>query len=203
MKVLIASRNLGKVNEFRELLAGLDIEVLSAEDVGLAESFDPEETGSTFEENSLLKAKAYAKKTGLSVIADDSGLVVDALDGRPGVYSKRYGNSDSERNEKLLQEMDSIAKTSRNARFVCSMTIFDPVKNVNKTVEGKVEGLISNEAKGKLGFGYDPIFIPEEGDGRTFAEYGSEFKNKVSHRARALEALKKEIVDLKLVSDKT
>jgi XTP/dITP diphosphohydrolase len=151
--------------------------------------FDVEETGMTFEENAILKARAYSEKfPEVFVLADDSGLVVDALDGRPGVYSKRYGDTDEHRNAKLLSELKDVSNSERTARFVSVIALIG--QGVEEVFEGVVEGAIGFEARGEDGFGYDPVFIPE-GYKKTFAELGTEVKNTLSHRARALEKVKK------------
>lgn len=181
MKLLLATQNQGKLKEMQEILKDLPIEVITP-----SEDFDVEETGTTFEENSLLKAKAFSEKyDGILTLADDSGLVVDALDGRPGVYSKRYGTDDLDRNTKLLKELED--KADRTAHFLCVMCLFG--KDVNRSVEGRVTGQIGLEMKGNQGFGYDPIFIPDGFD-KTFAELSSEEKNQISHRGRAMDKVR-------------
>lgn len=188
-KLLIASNNPGKIAEVTAILT--DFSVVTPSEVGIPKEFDPEETGTTFEENSLIKAQAFAEESGLLSLADDSGLEVDALDGRPGVYSKRYGDDDAHRNQKLLSELTDVPVNKRTARFVCAMTIYDPATKKHTTVRGTVEGKIATKIKGKQGFGYDPVFIPDEIPGdQTFSELGVGEKNKISHRARALEKIK-------------
>jgi len=187
MKELIfASHNQGKIKELREMLAPLNIKVLSADDMSLP---DVEETGTTFEENAILKAKTISVLTKMPVLADDSGLCVDALDGRPGVYSARYAPN---RNfdlamDMLLKELDEAANPSRAAHFSCVLALCFP--NGEKVCfEGRVDGTIANQKSGSAGFGFDPIFIPSGYD-LTFAELGSEIKNRISHRGRALQKL--------------
>lgn len=191
--LLIASRNKGKIKEIREILAN-EYQVLSPDDVGIDDGFDVDETGETFTDNARLKAGGFAKKSGLWALADDSGLEVDALDGRPGVYSKRYASTDEQRCKRLLCELEGVEKEKRTARFVCVVSVWDPEKEtVAFESKGAAEGKIGFEARGENGFGYDPVFVPDEGDGRTFAELGVEFKNKVSHRARALRQIQEKI----------
>ncbi|MBQ8785471.1 MAG: RdgB/HAM1 family non-canonical purine NTP pyrophosphatase [Alphaproteobacteria bacterium] len=185
-KLVVASHNAGKIAEIKTLLAPLKIEVQSAADLRLG---DVEETGTTFEENAKLKAEALCMMCGLPCLADDSGLCVDALDGRPGVYSARYApNRDfNEGMKMLLKEMEESGKSTRKAHFSCCMALAYPNE---KTIifEGRVDGNISQTPSGNGGFGYDPIFIPEGFD-KTFAELGEDIKNKMSHRSRALEKL--------------
>jgi len=189
-KLLIASTNQGKISEIKKIFSGLKFDITIPAEAGIDPDFDVDETGTTFEQNAILKAQAFAKISNLTTLADDSGLVVDALDGRPGVYSHRYGATDEARNQKLLTELKAIAKAKRTARFISVIAIFDPFTNKTLTAEGMVEGTISESPKGSDGFGYDPVFIPAEGDGCTFAELGTEFKNTISHRARALQKIK-------------
>ena len=186
-KLVIASHNQGKIKEISELLSPFGIEVVSAVDLNLP---DVEETGTTFEENARLKAVALAKLSGEFCLADDSGLCVDALDGRPGVFSARYApNRDFDKGmEMLLQEVLQSGKKTRTAHFSCVIALADPKDLSCKIFEGRVNGHLSEEKHGNGGFGYDPIFVPDEGDGRTFAEMNGEEKSKISHRGRALSA---------------
>ena len=184
-KMILASHNKGKIEEISALLAPYGIKVVSALDAGLP---DVEETGTTFEENACLKAKTLAKLSGEYCLADDSGLCVDALGGRPGVYSARYApNRDFNQGIlKLLAEVDAVSSLNRKAHFSCVLALADP-KTLNCQIfEGRVDGTLSKEKHGQEGFGYDPIFIPSEGDGRTFAQMRKEEKSKISHRGRAL-----------------
>lgn len=183
-KLVLASNNKGKLNEIRQLLSDR-YEVLSLSDVGIA--VDVEETGLTFEENAVIKAKAIYNLAHLPVISDDSGLVVDALGGEPGVYSARYAgekHSDSANNAKLLQNLANIK--DRTAAFVCCAVYYDGQKVIS--AHGRVEGSILLEPQGAGGFGYDPLFFCSE-IGKSFGEASFEEKNKVSHRARAFSAL--------------
>ncbi|MBP3546715.1 MAG: RdgB/HAM1 family non-canonical purine NTP pyrophosphatase [Alphaproteobacteria bacterium] len=185
-KLVVASHNAGKIAEIKTLLAPLKIEVQSAADLRLG---DVEETGTTFEENAKLKAEALCMMCGLPCLADDSGLCVDALDGRPGVYSARYApNRDfNEGMKMLLKEMEESGKSTRKAHFSCCMALAYPNEKT-MIFEGRVDGNISETPSGNGGFGYDPIFIPEGFD-KTFAELGEDIKNQMSHRSRALEKL--------------
>jgi len=189
-QLLFASRNKGKACEVASILRDIPLEVITLNQTDIPNNFDIDETGNTFKDNAILKAKGFGVKVNLLTLADDSGLEVDALNGRPGVYSKRYGTSDEKRIAKLLSELAAPSNQNRTARFVCVVCLFDPKTGETTCKKGIVEGVISLKPLGDKGFGYDPIFIPTEGDGRTFGEYSDEFKNKISHRARALEKIK-------------
>ena len=198
MKIVLASRNKKKLEELKRLLGEVggagnsektDIVLLSLEDFPGA----PEviEDGTTFEENAIKKALQTAKATGLPAIADDSGLVVEALGGAPGVYSARYAGepSDDRRNiEKLLRELEGVPPEKRQAHFECVIAFATPDGMV-KTFTGRVDGIITEEPRGEAGFGYDPVFQPEGLD-RTFAEVSKEEKDSMSHRYRAIRLLK-------------
>ena len=185
MKVILASKNQHKLTELSAILSQLGFEIALESEYGL--DIDVEETGTTFEENSFLKADAVMKASGLPVLADDSGLMVDALDGAPGVYSARYGHkaSDKERTAYLLENMKDVPEERRGAKFVCVITCLWP--DGRKIVaRGECPGVITREVHGENGFGYDPVFyLPELG--MTYAELPSEQKNAISHRARALQ----------------
>ena len=184
MKVILASQNQHKLVELSAILSQLGFEIALESEYGL--HVDVDETGTTFEENSLLKAEAVMKASGLPVLADDSGLMVDALDGAPGVYSARYGHksSDAERTAYLLENMKDVPDERRTAKFVCVITCLWP--DGRKIVaRGECPGRILHEVHGSNGFGYDPVFfVPEKG--KTFAELLPGEKNAISHRARAL-----------------
>ncbi|MEP7287086.1 MAG: RdgB/HAM1 family non-canonical purine NTP pyrophosphatase [Chloroflexota bacterium] len=180
--LLVASTNAGKLKEFRELMSDLAVNWVSLADVGLA-SMDVEETGSTFSENALLKAHAYSAASGLPTLADDSGIVVDALNGAPGVYSARYAPTAPERNAKLLQALEGMPHEQRTARFVSVIALVMP-DGVTVTAEGRVEGHVGTAPRGDQGFGYDPVFLLD--DGRSMAELSPAEKNAISHRGRAL-----------------
>lgn len=185
MKVILASKNQHKLTELSAILSQLGFEIALESEYGL--DIDVEETGTTFEENSFLKADAVMKASGLPVLADDSGLMVDALDGAPGVYSARYGHkaSDKERTAYLLENMKDVPEERRGAKFVCVITCLFP--DGRKIVaRGECPGVIARAPHGENGFGYDPVFyLPELG--MTYAELPSEQKNAISHRARALQ----------------
>lgn len=193
-KLLIATHNQGKLREFRQLLTGLDpkvpdLEITDLDAIGI--THDVEETGSTFAENAILKARAYAEMSSLLTWSDDSGLEVDALDGRPGVYSARYGGSGLSRRERyllLLDELRAHPGKSRTARFRCVVALALPNGELH-TVEDTLEGVITDQPRGDQGFGYDPIFyLPEYK--ATLAELSPEIKNQISHRGKAARAAK-------------
>jgi non-canonical purine NTP pyrophosphatase, rdgB/HAM1 family len=181
-KIVIASHNQGKISEIREMLAPFEIEVCSAKELNLP---DVEETGTTFEENARLKAETLAKASGLPCLADDSGLCVNALSGRPGVYSARYA-PDRDFNkgmDMLLTEIVHSGSDDRRAHFSCVLALAYP-EGTCRVFEGRVEGQIAREKSGNGGFGYDPIFIPDGFD-KTFGHFSAEEKAAVSHRGRA------------------
>ncbi len=192
MQLVLATTNRGKVAELRRILAGLDIELLSAAEVSLPEV---EETGTTFLDNARLKAHAAAVASGLPSIADDSGLVVDALGGEPGVRSARYAGEpgDDEANLRLVLERMSGVE-NRAARFVCAAVLATP-DGREWTAEGVLEGALTTAPRGSGGFGYDPIFLPD-GHGRTTAEMAPEEKDAISHRGRAFRALRSAVEEL-------
>lgn len=186
MRLLIATTNPGKVREYRALLDGLNVELVGLQDVGI--STDVEETGATYEANAVLKARAYAEMSGLPTLADDSGLEVDALNGRPGVHSARYAPDSPTRIQKLLTEMNGVPDNQRQARFQCVIALAWPDGQLDIT-RGTCEGVIAHEARGGNGFGFDPVFyLPEHN--ATMAEMPENFKNTISHRARAAQLLK-------------
>lgn len=183
-KLLIATHNQGKIREYQALLADLPFTVVSLEAVGVTR--DVEETGQTFAENAILKATTYAAWTGLWTWADDSGLEIDALDGRPGVYSARYGGpglSDADRYRKVLAELAALPPTPWTARFQCVVALAIPGGQV-EMVDGVVEGTITDQPRGNNGFGYDPIFYLPAYQA-TMAELPILTKNQISHRAQA------------------
>lgn len=192
-KVVIATHNAGKLREMRELLAPYGIDAISAGDIGLGE---PEETGTTFCANARIKAQAAAQAAQLPAFADDSGLVVDALDGAPGIHSARWAGESKDflgamtRIERLLQERGAIGSAERGAHFISALCVAWPDGHVEE-VEGRVDGTLVWPPRGDMGFGYDPVFLPQ-GHGRTFGEMTSEEKHGLpprglglSHRARA------------------
>ena len=180
MIVCAASNNAGKLKELRRILERMGHEVKSLRELGI--TLDPEETGTTFAENAVRKAKAVWEKVKLPVIADDSGLCVDALDGRPGIYSARYageGATDADRVKKLLAELEG--KENRTGRFVCAIAYIDGTGETH-VFEGVCEGTMAESPRGEDGFGYDPIFLVGE---KTFAEMTAKEKDAVSHRGKA------------------
>ncbi len=183
MKIILASNNKNKLREFREILEPMGFEVISQSEAGA--DIEVEETGSSFEENAYLKAKAIYDMLGLPVISDDSGLEVDALGGAPGIYSARYAQ-EGKRCARILSELENVPDEKRTARFRCCICYIDK-SGAAHTVSGACEGRIGYEKLGTNGFGYDPIFM--FGD-RSFAQLSSEEKNKVSHRSDALNKFK-------------
>lgn len=178
MKIVLASSNPHKVKEINEIAGDCGIEFVLPEG-----NFDPDETGATFAENSLIKAtEAWKLSNGWS-LADDSGLCIDALGGKPGIYSARYAETPQKRIERVLKELDGVG--NRRAHFICSMTLINPKGEIAFACEGICEGQIIKEAKGTNGFGYDPIFLPDGYD-KTIAELPEDEKNRISHRSRAL-----------------
>jgi len=191
MKIILASHNRHKVEEMKSVLRDLSVEIITLEDY--PEIGDIEETGKTLNENALLKARIVNRFTGIPAIGDDTGLEVDSLNGDPGVYSARYAgeNATYEDNvKKLLIEMSDFSENERTARFRTVAALVD--RETEILSEGKIEGMITFEPKGTLGFGYDPLFyIPEMNC--TFAELSTEEKNKISHRGHALQNLYKHL----------
>ena len=187
-KLVLATRNPGKIREFARLLSEFasDIEVLGLEE--FPDMPNVEETGDSFEENSLLKASAVAEFTKLPSLADDSGLCVNALNGDPGIFSARFAGehgNDQANNEKLLQELKD--KSDRSAQFICVVTLVVPTESGSKVIveSGNIEGIIVDDIRGDSGFGYDPLFQPI-GSNLTFGEFPHEEKDKISHRGQAL-----------------
>ncbi len=188
-KIVFATGNEGKMREVRLILADLGMEILSMKEAGV--SLEIEENGKTFGENAEIKARAVWEKTGGIVLADDSGLVIDYLNGEPGIYSARYMGEDTSyeiKNRALIDRMAGVEGQDRSARFVCNIAAVLPDGQAVHTEE-TMEGLIAYEPAGEGGFGYDPIlYLPEYG--KTSAEISIEEKNKISHRGKALEAMK-------------
>ena len=186
MKVVLASKNRHKLEEISKITEKFDIELVLQSELGI--DIDVEETGTTFEENSFLKADAVMKASGLPALADDSGIAVDALNGEPGVYSARYGFDESlddwGRLELLLKNTENVPDGQRQAQFVCVITMVTP-EGLTIQARGEIHGELTREARGENGFGYDPIFYYPP-LGKTTAELSPEEKNQVSHRANAL-----------------
>lgn len=188
-RLVLASNNPGKVREIDQMLAGFDMHVLPQSDFNVVEI---EETGLSFVENAILKARNAAQQSGLPAIADDSGLEVDALKGAPGIYSARYagaGASDEQNLQKLLQDLQGVPDAERSARFQCLMVYMRHAHDPTPLIcQGTWEGVITFEPRGKSGFGYDPVFyVPEQQC--TSAELSPETKNRLSHRGQALRNL--------------
>lgn len=201
MRVIVATGNKDKVKEIKEILSDMDALVVTMKDAGL--SAEPEEDGATFLENAVIKAKAVAEKAAKSsdwkdavVMADDSGLVIDALNGEPGIYSARYMGHDTsyrEKNANLIERLDNVPEEERSARFVCAVAAVCPGGKI-LTAEAAMEGRIAYEEHGQGGFGYDPIFYLPEFD-RTSAELSLEEKNSISHRGKALRMMREKLTD--------
>ena len=200
MKIILASNNKNKIVELKQILFPLGYEIISQSEAGV--NIEVEESGTTFEENSMIKAKAIYEISKMPVIADDSGLEVDYLGKAPGVYSHRYAGenaTDKDRCKKILNELDGVSDEKRTARFVCVISYIDSNGNAS-VMRGECEGFIGKEMKGDNGFGYDPIFMI--GD-RSFAEISSEEKNTISHRANALKKLTEKLKGEKYDNNKT
>jgi XTP/dITP diphosphohydrolase len=180
-KIIAGTHNAHKLGEFRQLLKDQDVEVVGLEDY--PDFVEVEETGTTFKENAELKALAANLYCDIPAIADDSGLVVEALDGAPGIHSSRYAENDAARMEKLLKELGN--NENRRAKFVCALTIAMNGEII-ETFIGEVHGMIADAPRGDQGFGYDPLFIPDGYD-KTFGELSADIKDKISHRAHAFE----------------
>ncbi len=208
MKILAATNNKHKVGEFRNILKDTGVQIISQEELG-RELPDIPEDGETFEENAEIKALGFARFADLTVIADDSGLEIKALNGAPGIYSARYAETNEKRIGRVLKELEEVNRKTddrrlttddlrltpredRAARFVCVIALANPEK-VIMTFRGEVYGRIGYEPKGSGGFGYDPVFIPDGYD-KTFAELGSDIKDKISHRANALKKLNEYLI---------
>ena len=198
LELLVATNNQGKIVEIEQSLRDVSVRLRYLREFG--DIAIAQETGATYEENAILKAVGYSRQTGLCSLADDSGLEVDVLDGRPGVLSARYGGaSDEERTETLLMALSQYSLPQRTARFVCCMALAGWPLGESAGREGdpavvhlckeKCEGLIGDEPRGENGFGYDPVFVPNGYD-KTFAELPSAVKNEISHRAKAITAMR-------------
>jgi len=199
-KVLLASNNPGKIREIRSILAEHDLAVLPQSEFGIS---DADETGLTFIENALIKARHAASLSGLPAIADDSGLEVDVLGGAPGVHSARYsglGATDASNNEKLLAALAGVPLANRTARFRCVMVYLRHAADPSPVIaQGVWSGLILEEARGSSGFGYDPLFYVPEYQ-RASAELDADLKNRISHRSQALRSLASALMDARAES---
>ena len=189
--IVVATGNAHKLTEIEDILSRVLPDVAFVALGQLGDFEDPEETGTTFLENALIKAEAAVAQTGLTAIADDSGLVVDALDGEPGVYSARYAGvhgDDAANNAKLLEKLDGVADGARTARFMSVIALVD-ASGMVLTGTGACEGVIGHDPRGENGFGYDPLFLPADTPGKTMAELTPAEKNAISHRFHALQDL--------------
>jgi len=190
-KIVLASGNAGKLSELRELLAGSGIELTAQSGLGIG---DAEETGLTFVENAILKARHAARTSGMPSLADDSGLCVDALDGAPGLYSARYAGvhgDNAANNAKLLRELEGVPDAQRTAHFVCVLALLRKADDPDPIVAtGRWHGRVLHAPRGEHGFGYDPVFLPDDGDGLGSAEIDPALKNRISHRGQALLTLR-------------
>ncbi len=186
-KILIATNNRGKFSEISQLLKSLNIEAIDTFDKNIPE---PEETGKTFAENSLLKAKYYAKKTKIISLADDSGICIEAMNGEPGIYSARFAIDEfGQKNfTKAFEKISAKISTNSKAYFICNLSLFDPNNGFEISFEGRVDGDITFPPRGNKGFGYDPIFIKEKMT-QTFGEIDPDLKEKISHRGIAFEKM--------------
>lgn len=193
LEILIATNNLGKVKEIKDILDSPEIKILTMKD------FPPlpkiEEDGKTYQENAFKKARKISEYTGKICLADDSGLEIDYLKGKPGIYSARWGNSDEERINKVLKLLEGVPINKRNAKFVCVVVLVFPNGKIYMVKE-ECKGSITFNPKGEHGFGYDPIFLVPEYS-KTFAELGDKAKNQISHRGKAMRRMIKIINELK------
>lgn len=193
-KLVVATKNKGKITEIKKVLTDIPFEVIPMTEIGI--TIDVVEDGTTFEENALKKATEICKVSKTIVLADDSGIEVDFLDGRPGIYSARFGGvdaTDEDRNKKLLDMLKEVPFEKRSARYVCAIAVAFP-DGRSFVVRDTCEGFVGTEGKGVNGFGYDPLFYVREYD-KTMAELSMDIKNRISHRAKALEKMAVRIVD--------
>lgn len=194
MKIIFATSNQGKLKEIREILRDLDCEIVSLKEAGI--NIDIVEDGDTFEDNALIKANTIMRLTGDVVLADDSGLEVDYLNKEPGIYSARYLGEDvsqDEKNKYILKQLEEVDKEYRTARFVCAVACAMPNKK-SIIVRETMEGYIAHNEAGNNGFGYDPIFCPQQYE-KTIAQLNATQKNEISHRGKALRAMKNKLVE--------
>jgi len=182
LEILIATNNLGKVKEIKDILDSPEIKILTMKDFPHLPKI--EEDGKTYQENAFKKARKISEHTGKICLADDSGLEIDYLKGKPGIYSSRWGNSDEERINKVLKLLENVPRNKRNAKFVCVAVLVFP-DGKTYIVKEECNGIIGFQPKGEHGFGYDPIFLVPEYE-KTFAELGDKIKNQISHRGKAM-----------------
>jgi XTP/dITP diphosphohydrolase len=193
LEIIIATKNLSKVKEIKDILDNSNIKILTKKDFLQLPKID--EDGKTFQENALKKAGKISEYTGKVCLADDSGLEIDYLEGKPGIYSSRWGNNDEERINKVLNLLENVPENKRNAKFVCVLVLAFP-DGRKYIVKEECPGKISFIPRGEYGFGYDPIFLIPEYN-QTFAELGDKIKNQISHRGKALRRMIKIINELK------
>ena len=197
MKIVLTTHNAGKIREFQKAFSEIGWDAVPVAEI--ADVSEPEETGTTFEENALLKARYYAKAVNYPVLSDDSGIIADALGDRPGIYSARYAGvhgNDEANNRKLVEDLKPYKGEDRKGRYLCVVALAWP-DGKEMTAEGTCEGIIRDFYQGKGGFGYDPLFyLPSYG--KTMAELPMEEKNKISHRGRALRALLEKLKNAKM-----
>lgn len=191
-ELLVATGNRGKLPEMIAALSGIPLKVVTLND--LEAGLEPEEVANSMEGNALIKAFTYGKRTGLLTIAEDTGLEVDALGGEPGVHTKRYGDSDEARNQKLLRELEHVPDEKRTARFRTVAAIYDPLVDKVRLASGMCEGRIIREHRGSKGFGFGPIFLVDE-LGSTLSEVDTDVRNSVSHRGRAIRKAREIILE--------
>lgn len=195
-RVVLASGNPGKLAELRDLLGGSGIQLVAQTELGIA---DAEEPGETFVENAILKARHAARASGLPALADDSGLCVDALDGAPGLYSARYAGvhgDNGANNVKLLRELEGVPDNKRGAHFTCVLALLRSADDPDPIIAtGRWPGRVLDAPRGERGFGYDPVFLPDDGGGLGSAELEPALKNRISHRGQALAALCKSLTE--------
>jgi len=193
LEILIATNNLGKVKEIKDILDSPKIKILSMKDFPHLPKI--EEDGKTYQENAFKKARKISEHTGKICLADDSGLEIDYLKGKPGIYSSRWGNSDEERINKVLKLLENVPINKRNAKFICAAILVFPDGKIYMVKE-ECKGSIEFKPKGEHGFGYDPIFLVPEYE-KTFAELGDKIKNQISHRGKAMKKMINIINELK------
>jgi XTP/dITP diphosphohydrolase len=190
-KIVLASGNAGKLVELRELLTGSGIGLVAQTELGIG---DAEETGLTFVENAILKARHAARASGMASLADDSGLCVDALDGAPGLYSARYAGTHGDNagnNARLLRELEGVPDAQRTAHFTCVLALLRSAEDPDPIIAtGRWPGRVLHAPRGEHGFGYDPVFLPDDGGGLGSAELDPALKNRISHRGQALAGLR-------------
>jgi len=196
MRIVLASGNAGKLAELRERFDGSGIELIAQSQLGVG---DAEETGASFIENAILKARHAARASDLPALGDDSGLCVDALHGAPGLYSARYAgvHGDSRANiEKLLHELEGVDDSKRGAHFLCVLALLRRADDPDPLIaQARWPGRVLHAPRGEAGFGYDPIFLPDDGNGLSAAELEPTLKNRISHRGQALAILRKRLVE--------